>query len=57
MTALEESGNLDTADVVRTPAAVYYKKHTDQVGTKLYMSPEQVSSSWDVLLIYMCKKY
>ena len=42
VTALEECGDVEAVDVVRTPASVYYKKHTDQVGTKLYMSPEQV---------------
>ena len=52
-TALEEDEDVDGSrgDVIgqhhqASPAAVpsgaYVCKHTDQVGTKLYMSPEQV---------------
>ena len=48
-TALEEKceeGDGQVALPANTPVdGVYMRKHTDQVGTKLYMSPEQVRHS------------
>ena len=47
VTALEE--NCEYTPVCDNPAG--YSKHTDQVGTKLYMSPEQVHK---MLMISYC---
>ena len=48
VTALEE--HYDTE--AEPSAGTAQRKHTNQVGTKLYMSPEQVGTGLKVLLVH-----